>query len=100
MIGKFFAQPYDHHLVNMRWRSNLNTKKWKNNTNVETFYMDIIKNLKNDGLDAKRVGGSNGLTTYTNTNILKLLSTNDAFVRKGKGIKIIKKISKQSICLL
>ena len=38
----------------------------------------------------KEWGGSNGYTTYSNTNILKLLKSNDAFVRKGKGVKIIK----------
>ena len=84
----------DHQLVNMRWRSNLNLKKWSNSNQVESFYNDLLNQLSTDGLDAKRVGGSNGYTTYNNTNILKLLQTKDAFVRKGKAIKVVKKDTK------
>ena len=80
----------DSHLVTMRWRSNLLHDRWNDSNYIESLYNDLVQQLSNDGLDAKRVGGSNGYTTYSNTNILKLLQTNDAFVRKGKGVKLIK----------
>ena len=90
ILAKQSSSSKECHLVNMRWRSNLKDRKWNTNSFIESFYSDLVKNLKTDGLDAKRVGGSNGYTTYNNTNILKLLKSNDAFVRKGKGVKLVK----------
>ena len=55
------------------------------------LYQDTLKLLSNNGYDAKRKGGSNGKTTYDNGAILSLLKSNSAFVRKGKGVKIVKK---------
>ena len=39
-------------------------------------------------MDAVRNSGSNGLTTCGNYNIIKLLNTNTAFIRKVKGAKV------------
>ena len=41
-------------------------------------------------MDSTRNGGSNGFTTYSNYNVLKLLKSKSAFIRKVKGVKLVK----------
>ena len=94
VLAKLNKESVHHQLVNMRWKSNLDRDKWTNDNVVEGLFKSIVSELRTDGLDAKRSGGSNGTPTYSNTNILKLLKTSDAFVRKGKGIKLIKSKNK------
>ena len=91
------SSPYSRnvHIVNVRWAF---SNKEGSTIDSKILFHDSLKLLRYDGLDAKRSGGSNGLTTYCNYNILRLLKTNSAFVRKGKGIKIIK-TPKKWICL-
>ena len=76
------------HLVNTRWKSNL-SQKWKSDSLKKALYKDIMADLKNDGLELVRKGGSNGLTTYDNDGILQLLSKESTFPRKGKGVKVL-----------
>ena len=82
------------HLVNMRWKSGLDFNKWNNDKTVETFFNTLKGHCKNNGYEVNRKGGSNGFTTAANTDILNLLSTNKAFPRKGKGVKLIQKEKK------
>ena len=89
---------HDHcHLVNMRWKSNLDYKKWSNDLNSKHLFHTIKSRCKNNGYEAKRTGGSNGFTSYSNRDIVNLLATNAAFPRKGKGVKVVKK-DKKWIC--
>ena len=97
ILAKLNKMSNKYQLVNMRWKSYLDSSKWTDNSNVKIFYNDLLDTLDLDGYDAKRSGGSNGLTTLSNYNILKLLRTNDAFIRKGKGVKVIKK-DKKWVC--
>ena len=76
------------HLVNMRWKSHL-SQKWKSDSLKKAFYKDVMAELKHDGLELVRKGGSNGLTTYDNDGILQLLSKESTFPRKGKGVKVV-----------
>ena len=76
------------HLVNMRWKSHL-SHKWKKDLMKKTLYKDIMAELKHDGLELIRKGGSNGLPTYNNDGILQLLSKESTFPRKGKGVKLV-----------
>ena len=78
------------HLLNMRWKSNLDYKKWTKSGNVKSLYDTLLSKCKNNGMQAQRSGGSNGSTSLSNTDILKLVATNGAFPRKGKGIKLIR----------
>ena len=71
----------------------MSSEEWENEQSV-TIFNETKKLLANDGLDAARRGGSNGLTTYSNCNILKLLHTDTAFIRKGKGVKVVKTMIK------
>ena len=77
-------------LINMRWNSHLDKNKWNNSLNVKDLYNNLLSKCKNKGIQAQRSGGSNGVTTLSNNDILRLISTNGAFPRKGKGVKIIK----------
>ena len=77
------------HLVNARWKINL-SKKWSEDEVKKQFFKDLLAELDHEGLELKRKGGSSGLTTYNNNGILSLLSTNSAFPRKGKAVKIVK----------
>ena len=45
-------------------------------------------------MDTTRTGGSNGLPTFSNNNILKLLKSESTFIRKGKGVKLVKTAKK------
>ena len=78
------------HLVNIRWPVNTSL----GSLNTMTLYNDTLNLLPHQGLDATRTSGSNGITTYHNDNILKLLKSNSAFIRKGKEIKIVKRKNK------
>ena len=78
------------HLLNMRWKSNLDYKKWTKSGNVKSLYDTLLSKCKNNGMQAQRSGGSNGSTSLSNTDILKLVATNGAFPRKGKGVKLIR----------
>ena len=78
------------HLVNARWKSNLG-ERWKDESLKKSFFKDLLRHIRHNGLEVSRRGGSSGKTTYANSNILKLLKTNSAFPRKGKGIKVVKK---------
>ena len=76
-------------LVNIRWPSSISSKEYNSDV-VKQLYKDTLCLLKHDGFEATRKGGSNGMTTYNNSGILSLLKTNSAFVRKGKGVKVVK----------
>jgi hypothetical protein len=78
------------HLINMRWHSELDKNKWNKSLNVMDLYSTLLSKCKHKGIEAQRSGGSNGLTTFSNTDILRLIASNGAFPRKGKGVKIIK----------
>ena len=78
------------HLVNIRWPTNISKTTYNSSYNKE-LYQDTTKLLCHDGLDAIRKRGSNGNTSYTNFNILSLLKTKSAFIRKGRGVKLVKK---------
>ena len=82
------------HLINMRWKSNLDYKKWTNGNNVKGLYDSLLSKCSNNGMQVQRSGGSNGLTSINNTDILQLISTNCAFPRKGKGVKVVRKRTK------
>ena len=77
------------HLVNARWKSNL-SKKWHQDEHTRTFFKDLLDNIPHGGLEISRKGGSGGLPTYKDDNILKLLASTTAFPRKGKAIKLVK----------
>ena len=76
--------------MNIRLPSNLKESP-DNSTSSKMLYHDTLQLLSNNGLDATRKGGSNGKTTYQNSAILSLLKSNTAFIRKGKGVKVVKK---------
>ena len=77
-------------LVNTRLPSNLSQSDY-NSSMTKMLYQDTLQLLSNNGYDATRKGGSNGETTYRNGAILSILKSNTTFVRKGKGVKIVKK---------
>lgn len=74
------------HLVNIRWPSTIE----QSTINSKKLFSDAQKLLRNDGMETTRTGGSNGLPTYSNYNILQLLKSESAFIRKGKGVKVVK----------
>jgi len=88
ILGSVSKEARNVHLVNMRWKSHL-CEKWKTDSMKKAFYKDIMDELKHDGLELVRKGGSNGLPTYDNDGILKLLSRDSCFPRKGKGVKVV-----------
>ena len=45
-------------------------------------------------MDVSRVSGSNGITSYSNHNSLKLLKSKSAFIRKDKGVNLVKNHTK------
>ena len=77
-------------LVNIRCPSNISFKKYTISTS-NMLFQDTLKALAHDGNDATRKGGSNVNTTYHNSVILSLLKSNNAFVRKGRGVKVVKR---------
>lgn len=97
ILAKNTRTPEHCHLVNMRWKSKLDYNKWSNDINTKHLFNTIKSKCKNNGFEAKRTGGSNGFTTYKNRDIVNLLSTNTAFPRKGKGVKVVKK-DKKWVC--
>ena len=68
----------------------MSSEEWGDEPLV-TLLNETKKLLANDGLDATRIGGSNGLTTYSTFDILKLLHTYTVFIRKGKWVKLLKR---------
>ena len=78
------------HLVNARWKSKLG-EEWRQDDLKKSLFKDLLSHIKHNGLEVTRKGGSSGRTTYANGNILKLLRTNSAFPRRGKGVKVVKK---------
>ena len=78
------------HLVNARWASNLDHIRWQDDELKESFLKNLLSHTKHNGLEVMRKGGSGGLPTYSNDNVLNLLRCNSAFPRKGKGVKIVK----------
>ena len=93
VLAKLEVQSVNCHLVTFRWPTGISSEEWGNKESM-TIFNETKKLLANDGLDAARRGGSNGLTTYSNFNIIKLLSTDTAFSRKGKGVKVVKSRTK------
>ena len=89
ILATVSKNPENVHLVNMRWKSHL-CDKWKSDSIKKTLYKDIMSELKHDGLEIVRKGGSNGLPTYDNDGILKILSKDSCLSRKGKGVKVVK----------
>ena len=86
IIAKVSPYSKKAHLVNIRWPSNINlsSKKSKN------LFADAMKLVRNNGMETTRTGGSNGLPTFSSYNILRLLKSETAFIRKGKGVKVVK----------
>ena len=65
-------------------------KKYDNELSKQLF-VDTKMLVTHNGFDATRKCGSNEATTYDNYNILSLLKSESAFIRKCKGVKIVKK---------
>ena len=76
--------------MNIRWPTNISNNTYNSAYNKE-LYQDTAKLLCHDGLDATMKRGSNGKTSYNSFNILSLLKSNTAFIRKGRGVKVVKK---------
>ena len=72
--------------MNVRWPCDLNI----GSIEAEKLFPDAIELLRNDGMETTRTGGSNGLPNFSTYNILRLLKSESAFVRKSKGVKVVK----------
>ena len=90
ILAKEVYTSINYHLVNIRWPCSTSMIEWTSKQS-EKLYKDTIQLVDRDGLDATRKSGSNGTTTYLNYNILRWLKTEKAFIRKGKGVKLVEK---------
>ena len=86
IIAKVSPYSKKAHLVNVRWPCDLDVGSLE----AKKLFSDAIKLLRNDGMETTRTGGSNGLPNFSTYNILRLLKSETAFVRKGKGVKVVK----------
>ena len=77
-------------LVNVRLPSKLSKTDYSEDY-VKQLYNDVKELIPRNALECTRTSGSNGETTYRNRNILKLLKSNSAFPRKGKGVKLVRR---------
>ena len=77
------------HLLTARWPTDVCNAM--TDDQKKQFYYEMLSATPKEGWESTRKGGSNGETTYDNFNILKFLNTNSAFIRRGKGVKLIKK---------
>ena len=88
ILAKTSHNPPKCHIINIRWPPEV--KSLITDLCSESLFRDSKLLLPNNGMDSTRTNGSNGLTTYANHNILALLKTKSAFIRKGKGVKLVK----------
>ena len=74
----------DCHLICMIFHIPSSTHEYDSDFSKD-LYNALLCKLRNNVFDATCDGRSNGETTYENSNILSLLRSNTAFIRKGKG---------------
>lgn len=76
-------------LVNIRWPELIEADVCYSDC-TQLLLHDTISVLPNSSMDVLKVSGSNGLTIYSNHNILKVLTSKSAFIRKGRRVKLVK----------
>ena len=89
ILTKSRATLVHYHLVSIRWPTDMNDSE-RDSTKVDNLFKDTMRLISHIGLDVRRNNVSNGLIAYHKYNVLKLLKLNAAFIRKGKGVKIVK----------
>ena len=78
------------HLVNVRFPVDVDLSDHCK----KSLFEDSVSYLRRDGMDITRKGGSNGNPTFNNYDILSLLKSNQTFIRKGKGVKVVRAAKK------
>ena len=75
----------DVHLLHMRLHKYTPVFLRKKKLTVQKLFNDVRKELKNNGLERRRRGGSSGFVTY-NENLKNMLKSHNVSPRNSKGI--------------